>query len=345
LTNTHRHAHTNWGDRPGGLVTFCCTVLLYCFTVIFFSNVVLLYLYVILLHCFVVLLYCVLQVEEVTRRAHEMGLRSITAFKMDATKAVLDAPCAACLGAPTGSHKPPVTSHGPQVTSHESQDRAPSCEAAEKDTAAGRTVQAMEPAHSTLHNTGAVDSTVHVTGAVHSSTVHPHENGSASQIVPSLHSGPRATGASTNGTGDAGAPGDETRRACGAPAPEPGAYQSQAAARKARRQAKHGRPQGAAASGPVCPGCATGEKSRELPSDGPREEGAGPVAKGGGVVPKAFPPRSFDRVLLDGPCSALGLRPRLFAGSVSFTLPPALAFLIPARSSAQGLQSWTVVLS
>ncbi|CAN1123129.1 rRNA (cytosine-C(5))-methyltransferase NOP2C [Linum perenne] len=29
---------------------------------------------------------------------------------------------------------------------------------------------------------------------------------------------------------------------------------------------------------------------------------------------KGFPPASFDRVLLDAPCSALGLRPRLFAG-------------------------------
>jgi 16S rRNA C967 or C1407 C5-methylase (RsmB/RsmF family) len=29
---------------------------------------------------------------------------------------------------------------------------------------------------------------------------------------------------------------------------------------------------------------------------------------------KGFCPRSFDRVLLDAPCSALGLRPRLFAG-------------------------------
>ncbi|PWA84504.1 NOL1/NOP2/sun family protein [Artemisia annua] len=36
----------------------------------------------------------------------------------------------------------------------------------------------------------------------------------------------------------------------------------------------------------------------------------------GGRVDKCegFPPNSFDRVLLDAPCSALGLRPRLFAG-------------------------------
>ena len=32
---------------------------------------------------------------------------------------------------------------------------------------------------------------------------------------------------------------------------------------------------------------------------------------------KGFSPNSFDRVLLDAPCSALGLRPRLFAGEVS----------------------------
>ncbi|KAF3793131.1 putative methyltransferase [Nymphaea thermarum] len=37
--------------------------------------------------------------------------------------------------------------------------------------------------------------------------------------------------------------------------------------------------------------------------------------KGGRVeVSKGFSPNSFDRVLLDAPCSALGLRPRLFAG-------------------------------
>lgn len=35
---------------------------------------------------------------------------------------------------------------------------------------------------------------------------------------------------------------------------------------------------------------------------------------------KGFPPDSFDRVLLDAPCSALGLRPRLFAGEVEVDL-------------------------
>lgn len=34
---------------------------------------------------------------------------------------------------------------------------------------------------------------------------------------------------------------------------------------------------------------------------------------------KGFLPNSFDRVLLDAPCSALGLRPRLFAGEVKVT--------------------------
>lgn len=35
---------------------------------------------------------------------------------------------------------------------------------------------------------------------------------------------------------------------------------------------------------------------------------------------KGFLPNSFDRVLLDAPCSALGLRPRLFTGEVSMLL-------------------------
>lgn len=35
---------------------------------------------------------------------------------------------------------------------------------------------------------------------------------------------------------------------------------------------------------------------------------------------KGFLPNSFDRVLLDAPCSALGLRPRLFAGEVRVLL-------------------------
>lgn len=34
---------------------------------------------------------------------------------------------------------------------------------------------------------------------------------------------------------------------------------------------------------------------------------------------KGFSKNSFDRVLLDAPCSALGLRPRLFAGEVGYS--------------------------
>lgn len=46
--------------------------------------------------------------------------------------------------------------------------------------------------------------------------------------------------------------------------------------------------------------------------------GPGRNQSGGGRVDisKGFEPDSFDRVLLDAPCSALGLRPRLFAGEV-----------------------------
>lgn len=46
--------------------------------------------------------------------------------------------------------------------------------------------------------------------------------------------------------------------------------------------------------------------------------GPGRNQSGGGRVDssKGFDPDSFDRVLLDAPCSALGLRPRLFAGEV-----------------------------
>lgn len=41
---------------------------------------------------------------------------------------------------------------------------------------------------------------------------------------------------------------------------------------------------------------------------------------GRGDISKGFDPDSFDRVLLDAPCSALGLRPRLFAGQVEVDL-------------------------
>lgn len=42
---------------------------------------------------------------------------------------------------------------------------------------------------------------------------------------------------------------------------------------------------------------------------------------------KGFLPNSFDRVLLDAPCSALGLRPRLFAGEVRLIAEFVLFFL------------------
>ena len=48
------------------------------------------------------------------------------------------------------------------------------------------------------------------------------------------------------------------------------------------------------------------------------KNGRGRTQSQGGRAGKSqgFPPNSFDRVLLDAPCSALGLRPRLFAGLV-----------------------------
>lgn len=43
---------------------------------------------------------------------------------------------------------------------------------------------------------------------------------------------------------------------------------------------------------------------------------------------KGFSPNSFDRVLLDAPCSALGLRPRLFAGEVEHSNRNLFSYLL-----------------
>ncbi|XP_004491318.1 rRNA (cytosine-C(5))-methyltransferase NOP2C [Cicer arietinum] len=52
-------------------------------------------------------------------------------------------------------------------------------------------------------------------------------------------------------------------------------------------------------------------KSMRRARNGPGRNQSG---GGRGDISKGFDPDSFDRVLLDAPCSALGLRPRLFAG-------------------------------
>lgn len=43
---------------------------------------------------------------------------------------------------------------------------------------------------------------------------------------------------------------------------------------------------------------------------------------------KGFLPNTFDRVLLDAPCSALGLRPRLFSGEVRSSSEFVFSFLL-----------------
>lgn len=354
--------------------------------------------------CTIVRLYgfpVVLQVEEVTRRALEMGLRTITAFKMDATKAVLDAPCICCLGT---------------VTSHKSQRGAPSHNADAPPTTAPNSI-----ANSTVQvgGSGVANGSMLATGAPHS-TVQPLANGSLPQTGPYLHTDNQTNSACTNGTGAdhtggsvgcaGGALEPEPRvyqsqagvsvgNAAGAPQPGPyqpqsaeglghaggapklgvhqrqagesagnagsapggGVYQSQAAARKATRQAKNGRHQRPASEpGPVCPGCAAGrrpdpsrgtlrepaEDGKSCPWDGlpEGEASAEPSAEGEreGLppqAPKAFTPQSFDRVLLDGPCSALGLRPRLFAGNVSLPLSH-WPHLSPAAPTCPSLLLW-----
>lgn len=55
---------------------------------------------------------------------------------------------------------------------------------------------------------------------------------------------------------------------------------------------------------------------------------------------KGFPPNSFDRVLLDAPCSALGLRPRLFAGEVWNFAQVFLIYLLLGIGSLLELHSY-----
>lgn len=55
------------------------------------------------------------------------------------------------------------------------------------------------------------------------------------------------------------------------------------------------------------------KKNGRRPRNGP---GRNQCVGGRAENSKGFARNSFDRVLLDAPCSALGLRPRLFAGEV-----------------------------
>ncbi|GAB2284905.1 hypothetical protein Dimus_019358 [Dionaea muscipula] len=57
-----------------------------------------------------------------------------------------------------------------------------------------------------------------------------------------------------------------------------------------------------------------GQKGRHSMKRSKNGPGKNQVSGGRVERSQGFPPSSFDRVLLDAPCSALGLRPRLFAG-------------------------------
>eukprot|EP00897_Mesotaenium_endlicherianum_P005071 jgi/Mesen1/4592/ME000232S03853 len=240
------------------------------------------------------------KVKDIADAAREMGLTCIKPYKLNSLRAVLrrsSQPAAPSSAAPPAATLSSLDSGQETATYDPHAPAQPPPPGAEP---AGYHCTAAVLAQPPTVGSAGLPGVVHAPEAALQVEQRPDGRSHMQPDIAELELGPDGeTGASEAPAGvPAGVPsaapaGEAAEGPAGAPVGGGGAgagdHRSRVAARKAKRRARLTGSTASEADGLTC---------RMDKSDG-------------------FEARSFDRVLLDAPCSALGLRPRLFAGQVT----------------------------